>query len=132
MDVNSSLSAISKPLFDISASLLTTRHHHYSPAIYHSLLDMESSAWQLMTYMVLLWTVIESFFYMHYVATHNRLQTTTKAALTTTDEQRKQIYKACFDTVDDLEAWSVGWFYHKHDMSHPPFNRIHRQNIALW
>jgi hypothetical protein len=36
------------------------------------------------------------------------------------------------DTIEEVESWSVGWFYYAHDMSHPTPDQIYRENVALW
>ncbi|KAI8339885.1 hypothetical protein BC941DRAFT_236369 [Chlamydoabsidia padenii] len=124
---NASTITINKHLHGLSGTTLTAMTIHHP-----SLCNLKTLVWQLWKSIARLWIVVECLFYMHYIATHKRLQAINKPILLGTKEQREQIYMKCFDTVDNVEKWSVGWFYHRRDKSHPSFNEIYRRNIALW
>ncbi|ORZ08682.1 hypothetical protein BCR42DRAFT_424690 [Absidia repens] len=110
---------------------LVTQHHYYQ-TLYNPLHDMNQFVWILLDTIARLWIGVECLFYLYFVVTHNRLQPLRKSTQPLTKQRRTETYYQCFDAIDDMETWCVGWFYIQHDMSHPLFEQIHRGNIAMW
>jgi hypothetical protein len=89
-------------------------------------------AWSFASHVARVWIAMECLFYLYYVASHSRLQAIKKPVQPLTLEQRTRLYWKCINAIDDIESWGVGWFYYRHDMSHPAFEEIRRENLAVW
>ncbi|KAI8089707.1 Alpha/Beta hydrolase protein [Halteromyces radiatus] len=76
--------------------------------------------------------MVEALFYLYFLATKQRLQAMKKPNHPMTRDQRTQLYWQCLRAIDDGESWCVGWFYYSHDISHPTFDQIQRENVTAW
>jgi hypothetical protein len=86
----------------------------------------------LFTTTISLWLFIELLFYVHFLYTKNRLQQTTKPKKALNQLERASLFWNCVQTINDVSTWSEGWFYYKKDHSHPKFQDIRRENMAIW
>lgn len=82
--------------------------------------------------LIVIWSLIEILFYIYYLNARKRLQQTNKPHKPLNQVERANLFWNCVQTIDNITTWSEGWFYYKKDYSHPTFQEIHRENLALW
>ncbi|KAI8342795.1 Alpha/Beta hydrolase protein [Chlamydoabsidia padenii] len=121
------VSAISAPWTNSTTPFIIHSINQQQP--YYHVDDNTYSWWG---HLARIWIAMECIFYLYYVIAYNRLQAIRKPKQSLTLDQRKQLYWKCLNAIEDVKAWSIGWFYYEHDMSHPTFEDIHRENLALW
>lgn len=91
-----------------------------------------STTTAILTTTLTLWLFIELLFYVYFIYTKRRLQQITKPKKPLTELERASLFWNCVQTIDNITEWSEGWFYYKKDYSHPQFQDIKRENMALW
>lgn len=79
----------------------------------------------------MLWILFECLFYIQFRYSKNKLQRINKPATLLTKQERMTLFHDCLSSVKNIKTWAEGWFYRK-DYTHPSFQEIKRDNIALW
>ncbi|KAI8384380.1 Alpha/Beta hydrolase protein [Radiomyces spectabilis] len=86
----------------------------------------------IITIVVYGWLAFEVLFWIYFLIQRRRLQQPRYPTRRLTKDERTALFWNCVHTIKDPEEWCVGWFYRRHDCSHPAFTEIRRENFALW